>query len=63
MELIEYPNEKKCKLGFLDTVLGKWFFNPFSNDGEFQRNHFCSKRHVTIEALVMAMKMKHVIPF
>ncbi|XP_062543504.1 transient receptor potential cation channel subfamily A member 1 isoform X2 [Armigeres subalbatus] len=32
MELIEYPNEKKCKLGFLDSVLRKWFCNPFSDE-------------------------------
>lgn len=32
-ELIEYPNDTKCKLGFLDTVLRKWFCNPFSDDG------------------------------
>ncbi|XP_063219628.1 transient receptor potential cation channel subfamily A member 1 isoform X1 [Bacillus rossius redtenbacheri] len=32
-ELIEYPNETKCKLGFLDAVLRKWFFNPFTDDG------------------------------
>lgn len=34
MELIEYPNDTKCKLGFLDTVLRKWFCNPFSDDGK-----------------------------
>ncbi|XP_053683490.1 transient receptor potential cation channel subfamily A member 1 [Sabethes cyaneus] len=33
IELIEYPNEKKCKLGFLDSVLRKWFCNPFTDDG------------------------------
>ncbi|XP_037907934.1 transient receptor potential cation channel subfamily A member 1-like isoform X1 [Hermetia illucens] len=32
MELIEYPNHTKCKLGFLDSVLRKWFYNPFSED-------------------------------
>nr|XP_029722327.1 transient receptor potential cation channel subfamily A member 1-like isoform X1 [Aedes albopictus] len=32
MELIEYPNEKKCKLGFLDSVLRKWFCNPFTDE-------------------------------
>lgn len=37
MELIEYPNEKKSKLGFLDSVLRKWFCNPFTDEckGEF----------------------------
>ncbi|PSN57930.1 Transient receptor potential cation channel subfamily A member 1 [Blattella germanica] len=33
MELIEFPNDTKCKLGFLDTLLRKWFWNPFSDDG------------------------------
>ncbi|CAD7002897.1 unnamed protein product [Ceratitis capitata] len=32
MELIEYPNKTKCKLGFLDIILRKWFSNPFSED-------------------------------
>ncbi|XP_054085087.1 transient receptor potential cation channel subfamily A member 1 isoform X3 [Zeugodacus cucurbitae] len=32
MELIEYPNNTKCKLGFLDFILRKWFSNPFSED-------------------------------
>ncbi|KAL1395859.1 hypothetical protein pipiens_010933 [Culex pipiens pipiens] len=33
-ELIEYPNEKKCKLGFMDSILRKWFCNPFSDEGK-----------------------------
>lgn len=32
MELIEYPNETKCKLGFCDFILRKWFSNPFTDD-------------------------------
>ncbi|EDX09774.1 GD12958, partial [Drosophila simulans] len=32
MELIEYPNETKCKLGFCDFILRKWFSNPFTED-------------------------------
>ncbi|KAH8370269.1 hypothetical protein KR093_002845 [Drosophila rubida] len=32
MELIEYPNDTKCKLGFLDFILRKWFSNPFTDD-------------------------------
>ncbi|XP_065161233.1 transient receptor potential cation channel subfamily A member 1 isoform X2 [Atheta coriaria] len=31
--IIEYPNDTKCKLGFLDSILRKWFGNPFSDDG------------------------------
>lgn len=33
MELIEYPNEDKCKLGFFDYVLRKWLCNPFNDSG------------------------------
>ncbi|KAL1130420.1 hypothetical protein AAG570_011668, partial [Ranatra chinensis] len=33
MELLEYPNEKKGKLGFLDQLLRMWFCNAFSDDG------------------------------
>ncbi|XP_037942116.1 transient receptor potential cation channel subfamily A member 1-like [Teleopsis dalmanni] len=32
MELIEYPNDTKCKLGFMDFILRKWFSNPFSEE-------------------------------
>lgn len=32
-ELIEFPNDTKSKRGFLDTLLRKWFWNPFSDDG------------------------------
>uniref|UniRef100_A0A1A9V4K4 Transient receptor potential cation channel subfamily A member 1 n=1 Tax=Glossina austeni TaxID=7395 RepID=A0A1A9V4K4_GLOAU len=32
MELIEYPNETKSKMGFFDFILRKWFSNPFTED-------------------------------
>lgn len=32
-EIIEYPNDTKCKGGFLDSILHRWFGNPFSDDG------------------------------
>nr|WMY99264.1 transient receptor potential A1 [Bemisia tabaci] len=33
-ELIEYPNDmKSTKLGFIDSLIRKWFCNPFSDDG------------------------------
>lgn len=35
MELIEYPNNQKCKLGIFDIVLRKWFCNPFNDDSEY----------------------------
>ncbi|KAJ8954916.1 hypothetical protein NQ318_016856 [Aromia moschata] len=34
IEIIEYPNDTKCKLGFFDSFLRKWFGNPFSDDGK-----------------------------
>lgn len=34
MELIEYPNNQKCKLGIFDIVLRKWFCNPFNDDSK-----------------------------
>lgn len=33
MEIVDYPNESKCKKGFFDAILKKWFGNPFSDDG------------------------------
>ncbi|VEN45025.1 unnamed protein product [Callosobruchus maculatus] len=33
IEIIEYPNDAKAKLGFFDSILRKWFGNPFSDDG------------------------------
>lgn len=33
-ELKEFPNESKCKLGFMDSVLRKWFCNPFTDEGK-----------------------------
>jgi transient receptor potential cation channel subfamily A protein 1 len=37
-EQIEYPNERKTKMGFLDLILRKWFCNPFSDDGKISNN-------------------------
>lgn len=34
MELIEYPNTSKCKVGIFDIILRKWFCNPFTDDGK-----------------------------
>lgn len=35
IELIEYPNTQKCKLGIFDIVLRKWFCNPFNDESAF----------------------------
>lgn len=32
MELIEFPNDTKLKLGFFDSILRRWFSNPFTDD-------------------------------
>ncbi|KPU78144.1 uncharacterized protein Dana_GF10143, isoform B [Drosophila ananassae] len=40
MELIEYPNETKCKLGFCDFILRKWFSNPFTDDSSMDAISF-----------------------
>lgn len=34
-ELIEYPNSC-CKLGIFDTILRKWFCNPFNDESKLQ---------------------------
>ncbi|XP_034122159.1 transient receptor potential cation channel subfamily A member 1 isoform X2 [Drosophila guanche] len=40
MELIEYPNEAKCKVGFCDFILRKWFSNPFTEDSSMDAISF-----------------------
>ncbi|XP_041563932.1 transient receptor potential cation channel subfamily A member 1 isoform X3 [Drosophila elegans] len=40
MELIEYPNEAKCKLGLCDFILRKWFSNPFTEDSSMDAISF-----------------------
>ncbi|XP_058975803.1 transient receptor potential cation channel subfamily A member 1 [Musca domestica] len=40
MELIEYPNETKSKLGFFDFILRKWFSNPFTDDSSMDNLQF-----------------------
>ncbi|XP_026809342.1 transient receptor potential cation channel subfamily A member 1 isoform X1 [Rhopalosiphum maidis] len=47
-EQIEYPNERKTKMGFLDFILRKWFCNPFSDDAiemvlENNENHLADE--------------------
>ncbi|XP_034255303.1 transient receptor potential cation channel subfamily A member 1 [Thrips palmi] len=32
MELIEYPNNECSRIGFVDTLLRKWFCSPFNDD-------------------------------
>lgn len=37
MELIEYPNNECNRIGFVDTLLRKWFCSPFNDDGRRAR--------------------------
>ncbi|EEB19608.1 conserved hypothetical protein [Pediculus humanus corporis] len=60
MELIEYPNEKKCKLGFLDTLLGKWFFNPFSDDVGWEMVVDNTEDYLTSEMAKQKKKLKEI---
>lgn len=32
-ELIEYPNNQKCKTGIFDMIMRIWFCNPFNDEG------------------------------
>ncbi|CAB3379362.1 Hypothetical predicted protein [Cloeon dipterum] len=32
IEVIEYPNDSKCKRNFLDRIFRQWFFNPFIDE-------------------------------
>lgn len=34
-ELIEYPNERKSKIGFLDFLFRIWFHHAFSEEGQY----------------------------
>lgn len=55
-ELIEYPNDTKCKLGFFDSIIRRWFGNPFSDDGKLK----VRLEHVYISGLVF-WKKKYLI--
>ncbi|XP_059479839.1 transient receptor potential cation channel subfamily A member 1 [Neocloeon triangulifer] len=32
MEVIEYPNDSKCKGNIIDRIFRQWFFNPFTDE-------------------------------
>ncbi|KAL0902157.1 hypothetical protein ABMA27_000099 [Loxostege sticticalis] len=48
-ELIEYPNNKCSKLGFLDLILRKWFCNPFTDDAGLDLVLESSEDYITAE--------------
>ncbi|XP_048004376.1 transient receptor potential cation channel subfamily A member 1 [Leguminivora glycinivorella] len=48
-ELIEYPNNKNCKLGFLDLLLRKWFCNPFTDDASLDLVLESSEDYISAE--------------
>lgn len=37
-ELIEYPNERKSKIGFLDFLFRIWFYHAFLEEGGVCKN-------------------------
>ncbi|KAJ8922148.1 hypothetical protein NQ315_004083, partial [Exocentrus adspersus] len=55
IEIIEYPNDTKCKLGFLDSILRKWFGNPFSDDGVEKKHKRFIKARWRFHGLDMVM--------
>ncbi|CAG9824314.1 unnamed protein product [Phaedon cochleariae] len=54
-EIIEYPNEIKCKLGFFDSFLRKWFGSPFSDDGPTSTGNKFYKRRIYRTGLDMVV--------
>ncbi|KAL0280245.1 UNVERIFIED_CONTAM: hypothetical protein PYX00_001595 [Menopon gallinae] len=60
MELIEYPNDTKCKLGFLDTILKKWFCNPFSDDAGWETVLDSSEDYITSEMEKQKKRLKEI---
>ncbi|XP_069689310.1 transient receptor potential cation channel subfamily A member 1 [Periplaneta americana] len=60
MELIEFPNDTKCKLGFLDTLLRKWFWNPFSDDAGLEIVLDNSDDYVSEELMKQKRRLKEI---
>ncbi|CAH1647463.1 unnamed protein product [Spodoptera littoralis] len=59
-ELIEYPNNKKCKLGFLDLILRKWFCNPFTDDAGLDLVLESSEDYITAELEKQKRKLRDI---
>ncbi|XP_047040389.1 transient receptor potential cation channel subfamily A member 1 isoform X3 [Helicoverpa zea] len=59
-ELIEYPNNKKCKLGFLDLILRKWFCNPFTDDTGLDLVLESSEDYITAELEKQKRKLRDI---
>lgn len=57
MELIEYPNTLKCKLGFFDFILRKWFCNPFTDDGEIYQSQCLCQNNIEISIYLATVDM------
>ncbi|XP_049946410.1 transient receptor potential cation channel subfamily A member 1 [Schistocerca serialis cubense] len=68
-EIIEYPNESKCKIGFLDSVLRKWFCSPFSQDGvemvlensEDYMTEELNKQKKRLKEIAAALETQHLL--
>ncbi|CAB3226223.1 unnamed protein product [Arctia plantaginis] len=59
-ELIEYPNNKKCKLGFLDLILRKWFCNPFTDDSGLDLMLESNEDYITAELEKQKRKLREM---
>ncbi|XP_037045285.1 transient receptor potential cation channel subfamily A member 1 isoform X3 [Bradysia coprophila] len=60
MELIEYPNTLKCKLGFFDFILRKWFCNPFTDDATVDMMMESNEDYLTEEMEKQKKKLRDI---
>ncbi|CAH2985204.1 unnamed protein product [Chilo suppressalis] len=59
-ELIEYPNNKCRKLGFLDLILRKWFCNPFNDEAGLDLVLESSEDYITNELDKQKRKLREM---
>lgn len=57
LELKEYPNDTKCKLGFMDSWLRKWFCNPFTDEGKGTMI-FCGTKSEEVDLILTFVKLQ-----
>ncbi|XP_031632673.1 transient receptor potential cation channel subfamily A member 1 isoform X3 [Contarinia nasturtii] len=60
MELIEYPNTQKCKLGIFDSVLRKWFCNPFNDENNIDMGFETSEEILADEMEKQRRKLQSI---
>lgn len=59
-ELIEYPNNQKCKLGMFDIVLRKWFCNPFNDESNMDMGFETNEEMVSDELERQRRKLREI---